>query len=377
VKTLKKEDAMEDKLITLAIHTYERAVILKSILESEGIEVYLHNVNLIQPVVSAGVRVRIKDTDLAAALKIIESIDFEHEELKEKVALPNIILVPIDFSDYTLKAAQLAFSVAKFLDASVVLLHTYYSPFYSGGMPISDAFAFDEHSEEALTNLIHKNEAEMDKLVRRLRLDIASGLLPDIQIVTKFREGVPEEQILLYAKKHKPLLLVMGTQGANSSNQDLLGSVTAEVIDRSPVPVFAFPEKTPFDRFEGIKTIGFLTQFDQRDLVAFDAVMHLLKPLNYKVYFIHFSVGANQWDEVQLAGIKEYFKKQYIEMDGSYVLLEGHQMIQRLNDFVESRNIDVLAMTAQKRNLIARLFNPSIAHRMVFHSDTPLLVIRG
>jgi len=368
---------MEDKLITLAIHTYERAVILKSILESEGIEVYLHNVNLIQPVVSAGVRVRIKDTDLAAALKIIESIDFEHEELKEKVALPNIILVPIDFSDYTLKAAQLAFSVAKFLDASVVLLHTYYSPFYSGGMPISDAFAFDEHSEEALTNLIHKNEAEMDKLVRRLRLDIASGLLPDIQIVTKFREGVPEEQILLYAKKHKPLLLVMGTQGANSSNQDLLGSVTAEVIDRSPVPVFAFPEKTPFDRFEGIKTIGFLTQFDQRDLVAFDAVMHLLKPLNYKVYFIHFSVGANQWDEVQLAGIKEYFKKQYIEMDGSYVLLEGHQMIQRLNDFVESRNIDVLAMTAQKRNLIARLFNPSIAHRMVFHSDTPLLVIRG
>jgi len=34
-------------------------------------------------------------------------------------------------------------------------------------------------------------------------------------------------------------------------------------------------------------------------------------------------------------------------------------------------------MTAQKRNLMARLFNPSIAHRMVFHSDTPLLVIRG
>ena len=55
---------MEDKLVTLAIHTFEKAQILKTMLETEGIEVYLHNVNQIQPVVSAGVRVRIKESDL-------------------------------------------------------------------------------------------------------------------------------------------------------------------------------------------------------------------------------------------------------------------------------------------------------------------------
>ena len=49
---------MEDKLVTLAIHTFEKAQILKTMLETEGIEVYIHNVNQIQPVVSAGVRVR-------------------------------------------------------------------------------------------------------------------------------------------------------------------------------------------------------------------------------------------------------------------------------------------------------------------------------
>ena len=38
---------MEDKLVTLAIHTFEKAQILKTILETEGIEVYIHNVNLI------------------------------------------------------------------------------------------------------------------------------------------------------------------------------------------------------------------------------------------------------------------------------------------------------------------------------------------
>ncbi|MCX6307658.1 MAG: universal stress protein, partial [Bacteroidia bacterium] len=50
---------MEENLVTVAIHTYERAIVLKGILESKGIEVCLHNVNLIQPIVSAGVRVRI------------------------------------------------------------------------------------------------------------------------------------------------------------------------------------------------------------------------------------------------------------------------------------------------------------------------------
>ena len=39
---------MEDKLVTLAIHTFEKAQILKTMLETEGIDVYIHNVNLIQ-----------------------------------------------------------------------------------------------------------------------------------------------------------------------------------------------------------------------------------------------------------------------------------------------------------------------------------------
>lgn len=64
---------MEDKLVTLAILTYAKAQILKNVLENEGIETYIHNVNQIQPVVSSGVRVRIKESNLPHALKITES----------------------------------------------------------------------------------------------------------------------------------------------------------------------------------------------------------------------------------------------------------------------------------------------------------------
>ena len=43
---------MEEKLVTFAILTYTKAQILKNVLENEGIETYIHNVNQIQPVVA-------------------------------------------------------------------------------------------------------------------------------------------------------------------------------------------------------------------------------------------------------------------------------------------------------------------------------------
>ena len=50
-----------NRLITVAIHTFDRAVDLKNTLEEEGIEVKLHNVNLDEKVLGSGVRVRIRE----------------------------------------------------------------------------------------------------------------------------------------------------------------------------------------------------------------------------------------------------------------------------------------------------------------------------
>lgn len=63
---------MEDKLVTLAILTYTKAQILKNVLENEGIETYIHNVNQIQPVVSSGVRLRIKRVTYQEHLKLLK-----------------------------------------------------------------------------------------------------------------------------------------------------------------------------------------------------------------------------------------------------------------------------------------------------------------
>ena len=59
------------RYITVAIHTYEKAIALRRQLENEGIAVELNNVNLEVSGFSSGVRVRIPETDLPLALRII------------------------------------------------------------------------------------------------------------------------------------------------------------------------------------------------------------------------------------------------------------------------------------------------------------------
>jgi uncharacterized membrane protein len=74
---------MEDILVTLAIHTNEKAQILKKVLESENIEVFINDVDLNNPSVSTGVRIRIKQSDLPKALSVVESrhlFSYDEEE---------------------------------------------------------------------------------------------------------------------------------------------------------------------------------------------------------------------------------------------------------------------------------------------------------
>jgi nucleotide-binding universal stress UspA family protein len=57
--------------------------------------------------------------------------------------------------------------------------------------------------------------------------------------------------------------------------------------------------------------------------------------------------------------------------------LVGENILETLDKFIKEENIDIISLTTHKRNMISRLFNPSIARKMVFHSKTPLLVFHA
>lgn len=371
---------MEDKLVTLAILTYAKAQILKTILEDEGIETYIHNVNQIQPVISSGVRVRIKESDLPHALKIIESSAWLSEDVvggkvSQTKSTSNKVLIPVDFSGYSMKACEFGFNYAQNTGAEVVLLHVYFTPIYSTSLPYGDIFNYQLSDDENVKTILQKVHAELNGLLDKVKEKIASGQFPNVKYMCVLREGIPEEEILRYVKDCCPRIVIMGTRGKNQKDLDLIGSVTAEVIERSRVPVLAIPENTPFRQFSEVKHIAFITNFDQRDLIAFDSLIASFKSFRFAVSLIHLSGIKDTWDEIKLGGIKEYFHKQYPQLDIHYDVVQDDDLLNNLEQYIEKENIDIIALTSYRRNIFYRLFNPSIARKMIFHSDTPMLVL--
>lgn len=373
---------MEDKLVTLAILTYAKAQILKNVLENEGIETYIHNVNQIQPVVSSGVRVRIKESDLPHALKITESSAWLSEEVVGGKApkiesADNKVLIPVDFSNYSMKACEFGFNFAQDIGAEVVLLHVYFTPIYATSLPYGDVFNYQLSDEENVRNILQKVHADLNALSDKIKEKVASGEFPNVKYTCILREGIPEEEILRYSKEISPRIIIMGTRGKNQKDIDLIGSVTAEVIERSRVAVLAIPENIPFKQFKEVKRIAFITNFDQRDLIAFDSLINSMKIFHFSVSLIHLSDVKDTWDEIKLGGIREYFHKQYPQLDIHYDVVQNDDFLNSLDAYIKTNQIDIITLTSYKRNIFSRLFNPGIARKMIFHSDTPILVIYG
>lgn len=372
----------EQNLVTVAIHSYEKAVILKSILESEGIETVIHGVSIIQPTVPGNVRVRINEEDLPRALTIIEQVDFtshiESDKDLEKAKGRNEVLIPVDFSNYTMKTCEFGFNLANDIGSDVLLMHSFYTPYYPMAVPFGDAFSIQNSDRTVYKDIKDKVEKQMNELIKNIKSRIDNKELPNVQFKHIIVEGLPEEEIISYSKKQRPKAIVMGTRGSNAKDLDLIGSVTAEVIDGSKTPIFAIPENSKDMDISQIKNIAFLTNFREREFKAFDIMMSFIKPYPIKVHLAHMARKGDVWDEIKLSGTQTYLAEQYPQLDLEYKLLDRDKQLELvLEEFVGQNKIDMIAMSSSRRGLFARIFNPGIARRMLFHSDTPLLVIKG
>lgn len=256
-----------------------------------------------------------------------------------------------------------------------MLLHAYFSPYFPGAIPVTDAFTYEVSEDEALKQVQDRVSKEMKTFTETLHNQIKEGLLPDIDFDYTLREGIPEDEINHFSKEYHPTLIVMGTRGKNQKEIDLIGSVTAEVLDSTKFPVFAIPENVPFTMIDEVNNMAFFTSFDQQDLIALDTFMRLFGSFDFKITFVHMTTKQDTWNEIKLAGIKDYFRKQYPGREASYTLIDGAGFLDGVETLVRKEKIDVLAIANRKRNIFARLFNPSIAHKMLFHADTPLLVL--
>ena len=388
------QDKDQSKLVTVAIHTYEKAQILQSLLQSQGIPATLHNVNTVQPVFSTGVRVRIAERDLPRALAYIEDLKWDLDEaydvLQEKsdlasespdtahvAAYKGYVLIPVDFSVYTDKIVKLGFHFAARRQLHVLLMHVYTGTLPQMNFPYGDFTALLPQIQAASNQEAKRAEQQMNDLTKEIDAKMAEGTLPEVTYRTTIRDGIPADEILRYAKRNLPAIIIMGTRGKTEDSDYIVGSVAAEIIDRAQAPVLVVPEKVVIDDLMQVKHVGVATSFNQRDLVLFNQMMLLMAPLEPEYRLFNVSRSEGKWGDVQLQAIQEYNKQQYPNAHIEWTKLNEGELYAALEDFVAEHQVELIVVNTYKRRVLAKLFNPTMARRMLFHAGTPILVMHS
>jgi nucleotide-binding universal stress UspA family protein len=372
---------MEDKIITIATYHYSRAQLLKGRLEAEGIECFLSNINLVQPQISGGVKIKITGKDAERALKIINEIREEYGEAKQKTVerLKSIrrILVPIDFSTQSISACDFALGLALKLKAEIKLLYSYFNPILISEPYVEDG-AYIHQMDEVVKNVEAEAKTKMLQLIAQMRQNVEKQMTGRIKISFFLDRGTPEDVILNFSESYKPGVIVMGTKGTGKGSFEYLGSVTKKIIEKSIVPVLVIPQKSVFMGIQYIGKVLYATDFDDSDFKTLRTLMTLMRPFDVRIYCVHIATDKeNVFDHSKMDNLKNHFKTEYGDYNLVCDLMQHEDVVQGLEDYIEEKDIDLIALTTHKRGVIERLFNPSLSKQMLFHTNIPLLVFQS
>ena len=147
------------------------------------------------------------------------------------------ILVPLDGSEHSLGALEIAIQIAKKFDGKITLIHIYSVTIRPVIMP--EPTTLTPPMIPAMT------PAEVSKAVEATRKAGASILTDgeqkvkaeEVQVETLLKEGHTVQEIIRTAKEGKFDLIVIGGRGISKIRELLLGSVTDGVIHHAPCPV--------------------------------------------------------------------------------------------------------------------------------------------
>ncbi len=373
------------RFITVAIHTYEKALALRSLLESEGIEVEFRNVNIEHPVISSGVRVRIREKDLPLSLRIIENREIFAEPVAGIRAADSThpVVVPVDFSPRSIMATRMAFAIAAAHRTEIVFLHTYIDPYVSGALQLTDSFNYELPDSEARINLEEAAKTRMKHFVQRVKNMIKSGELQPVKFTSCVVEGVPEDAINDYTKVHTPFLIVMGTRNSSVKEHEIIGSVTGEVLDKCRFTVLAIPESFGEHRDEDsnkerIKNFLFIGNGDQEDILAIDTLHRIFGNHSPHVVITQIPakrrlIGSNS--EKNISVLADYCRENFKQMTFSTAKISLDSIQEDFAAIEKDNSIDLIVIPNKKKNIFSRFFNPSLAHKILYSADIPMLVI--
>ena len=136
--------------------------------------------------------------------------------------------------------------------------------------------------------------------------------------------------------------------------------------------MLVIPEKVKYSK---PKKIVFACDYDSRtDTHTLDSLKGIMKTFNSKVYVVKVKQKKESVSvEEAIAGVK--LENKLNDVEHIYYFPENEDLVEGINEFVESKKANMVAIIPHRYNLMERLFHRSISKKMAFHAHVPLLAL--
>lgn len=273
------------------------------------------------------------------------------------------ILVPTDFSkaaDYALEAAA---SIAKKAKAKLILMHVVEGASRST-FSVRGEMSFGSPEERFFTlKMIEKSRAEIDARIN-------DPMYEDIDIHYEIQVGNPYNGIKNIISEQEVDLVVMGTAGADSIEEVLVGSTTEKVVRYAKSPVLTIHKKPSTLNF---KNIVLATSLKKEELDFMKTLCAIQNLYDSTVHLVRINTPNNfERDSDTIQSLKDFAKLANLK----------NFTVNVFNDVTEEEGIiyfsehikaDLIAMATHGRTGFAHLLSGSIAEDVVSHANRPVL----
>lgn len=275
------------------------------------------------------------------------------------------ILIPTDFSENSWNAIKYALQFFKNTSSNFYFLHINSLTDLVGAeatyIPTQDAIkdVFTTPSRKGLKNILDRIE---DKFPPNNKHKFFK-LIDFNFFIDSIRKHVDEKKIDI---------IVMGTKGASGLKKIIIGSNTGDVITKVKCTTLVVPENA---EYESPKEIAFPTEY------SFFYSPETLQPLSEiveihksAVRILHINKLRAVLNENQLAN-KYYLNDYFQNYKHSFHFLTNTKIEEAIQCFVESRDINLIAMVAKNLNYFQKIFFSPKVKEIGYHTDIPFLVL--
>ncbi len=275
----------------------------------------------------------------------------------------NSILLPTDFSENSLNAISYAMHFFKDASCNFYILHIHRFK------PVAQEYLNTQQILEVQKISTKSIKKKLLKLIKSIEIKYLNN---NHRFIPLADHGFFIESIRKQIDEKKINIIVMGTKGASGLKKLIVGSNTGAVITKVKCTTLIVPENASFFP---INEIAFPTDFSLfYGIKTLEPVFEILERFNANLRVLHMGHKEEHLTNDQSKN-KEFLDDYLHHRKHSFHFLTNKKIEESIQCFVESRNINMIAMVAKNLNYFQQILFHTKVQYMSYHTDLPFLVL--